>query len=218
MNYSIGMIQLQFIVPPEGWIQSLCRAEFATVKVLSMKIQSQETGNVTHFVDIVSEKVGAETLVKELSKSPDVIESDMARVGSNRLVGAVTSKECKVCPIIMDSKTGYFIGPAVSDHDCQMSYTLFMSGEAIPKFLQSLHSNGIEYRISEISKMIPKRALTAKQERVLKSALELGYYDFPKRITTEELANSLQAAPSTVTEILRRAERRVISGYFEGMQ
>ena len=212
------MIQLQFVVPPEGWIHSLCKDDFAFVKVLSMKIQSEETGNVTHFVDIVSDKVGAESLVRELTNSPDVIESDVAKVGSNRLVGAVTSKECKVCPIIMDSKTGYFIGPAVSNHDGQMSYTLFMSGESIPKFLQTLHTNGIDYKISEISKMSPKRALTAKQERVLQSALELGYYDFPKRITTEELANSLRAAPSTVTEILRRAERRIISGYFEGMQ
>lgn len=205
------------MVPPEGWIGNLCKDDSATVKVLSMKIQSPESGNVTHFVDIVSDQVSAEVLINELSRSPDVIESDVARVGSNRLVGAVTSKECKVCPIIMDSKTGYFIGPAVSNHDGQMSYTLFMSGDAIPRFLQALHSNDIEYKISEISKMSPKRALTAKQERVLKSALELGYYDFPKRVTTEELARVLSAAPSTVTEILRRAERRIISGYFDNV-
>lgn len=180
-----------------------------------MKLQTSERSGVTHFVDIVSDKVNAEDLIKELRSSPDVIESDVASVGTNRVVGAVTSNDCRVCSIIMDSKTGYFIGPAVSLHDSQMSYKLFMSGDAIPRFLQTLHTKGVDYKISEISKLSPKRALTSKQERVLKSALELGYYDYPKRVTTEELANALGSAPSTISEILRRAERRIISGYFD---
>ena len=215
IGLSTHMIQLQFLVPPESWISSLCQNDLATVKILSMKVQNSGVSGVTHFVDIVSDKVNADVLIRELRKSPDVIETDLASVGTNRVVGAVTSNGCRVCSIIMDSKTGYFIGPAVSDHDAQMNYKLFMSGEAITRFLQTLHANRIDYKISEISKLSPKRALTSKQEKVLKSALELGYYDYPKRVTTEELARVLVLAPSTVTEILRRAERRIISGYFD---
>ncbi len=209
------MIQLQFLVPPESWIRTLCQNDLATVKILSMKLESSDAPGVTHFVDIVSDKVNADDLIKELIKSPDVVGSDVASVGSNRIVGAVTSKDCRVCSIIMDSKTGYFVGPAVSEHDGQMSYKLFMSGDAIPRFLQTLHASGIDYKISDISKLAPKRAITPKQEKVLKSALELGYYEYPKRVSTEELAKVLDSAPSTISEILRRAERRIISGYFD---
>ena len=145
------------------------------------------------------------------------MQSDVATVGSNRIVGAVTSNECRVCSVIMDSKTGYFIGPAVADHDSKMSYKLFMGGDAIPSFLQTLHSKGIDYTISDISQISSKRALTSKQEKVLKSALELGYYDYPKRISTDHLAEVVGSAPSTVTEILRRAEKRIITGYFEAI-
>lgn len=208
------MIQLQFIIPPESWIKNLCEKDFATVRILSMKLESTNTSEVTHFVDIVSDRVDAQKLIEELRNSPNVIQSDVAAVGSNRIVGAVTCKDCKVCSVIMDSKTGYFVGPAVSDHKAQMSYKLFMSGDSIPKFLQTLHTKGIDYKITEISKISSKRVLTPKQEKVLKSALELGYYDYPKRITTEQLAETLGSAASTVTEILRRAERRIISGYF----
>ncbi len=208
------MIQLQFLVPSESWIKSLCENDLATVKILSMKVESSDD-QVTHFVDIVSDKVDSQKLVEELRNSPSIVQSDVATVGSNRVVGAVTSRECKVCTVIMDSKSGYFVGPAVSEHDSQMSYKLFMGGDAIPKFLQILHTKGIDYKISDISKISAKRALTPKQEKVLKSALELGYYDFPKRISTEQLAKAVGSAPSTVTEILRRAERRIISGYFE---
>ena len=209
------MIQLQFSVSPESWIKELCENDFATVKILSMKVESQDHPQVTHFVDIVSNKVEAQKLVEEVRRSPNIVQSDVAAVGSNRIVGAVTSNECKVCSVIMDSKTGYFVGPAVADHDTKMSYKLFMGGDAIPSFLQTLHSKGIDYTISDISQISAKRALTSKQEKVLKSALELGYYDYPKRISTEQLGEVVGSAPSTVTEILRRAEKRIISGYFE---
>ena len=171
--------------------------------------------NVTHFVEITSNKVNSEKLTTELRNLGDVTEADVASVGSNRVVGAVTSNDCTVCSLIMDSKTGYFVGPATTETDCQLNYKLFLNGEGIPGFLQSLHDKGVFYKISEIAKMAPQRALTPKQERVLKSALELGYYEYPKRISTEGLSKALHLAPSTISEMLRRAERRIISGYFQ---
>jgi len=208
------VIQLQFTVSPEMWIADLCREESATVKILSMK--ADESRNyVTHFVEITSSKTSAEVLTRKLRKLDDVMETDVADVGVNRIVGAVTSNDCTVCSLIMESKTGYFVGPATTETDCQINYKLFLNGEGIPGFLQSLHDKGILYRISEIAKMTQERALTSKQERVLKSALEMGYYEFPKRISTEELSKALGLAPSTISEILRRAERRIISGYFK---
>jgi predicted DNA binding protein len=208
------VIQLLFSVVPELWINNLCHEDSATVRVLSMKPHDHDA-DVTHFVEITSERVHAEELKKELRKCGDIVESDVATVGPNRLVGAVTSNDCKVCSLIMHSQTGYFIGPAATEKDCQMTYKLFMNGEAIPSFLQSLHEKEIVYKIAEISKMSSSRALTSKQERVLKSALELGYYDYPKRVSTEELSKAVGLAPSTISEILRRAEKRIISGYFE---
>ena len=207
------MIQLQFSVSPESWIDNLCRNDSARVRVLSMKSQDSER-NITHFVEITSDKVSAEHLRRDLSKLAGVTGCDLASVGLNRLVGAVTSSDCLVCFLIMQSRTGYFVGPAVTEGDCQITYRLFMSGEGIPNFLQSLHENGVTYKIGEIAKMSPTRALTPKQERVMKSALELGYYEYPKRISTEDLSKAVGVSTSTVSEILRRAERRIISGYF----
>jgi hypothetical protein len=58
--------------------------------------------------------------------------------------------------------------------------------------------------------------MTSRQEKVLRSALELGYYEYPKRINTEELANILKIRSSTLSEILRRAEKNVVSDHFAG--
>jgi len=169
---------------------------------------------VTHFVDILSEKTSATLMVRELGKLPDVVGTDVAVIGANRIVGAVTSNDCAVCSVIMESNLGYFIGPAVTGENCEITYKIFMSGDSIPRFLQALHLRGINYKVSEISKLTPTRALTSKQEKVLKTALELGYYEYPKRASTDDLSKALGVATSTVSEILRRAERKIISEYF----
>jgi predicted DNA binding protein len=207
------VIQLQFSTPPESWIGALCRDDAAVVKVLSLK-QQGGSKQVTHFVDIYSDRTSSDTINEDLHKLSDVSESELAKVGSNRLVGTITSKNCKVCLAIMETNLGYFIGPAETGDDCNVNYKLFMDGDGIPVFLQALHSKDVNYKITDISKLAPKKALTPKQEKVLKTALELGYYDFPKRVTTEQLSDTLGISPSTIAEILRRAEKKIISGYF----
>lgn len=146
------MIELRFLAPPERWIRSICQNGDATVKVLSMKMsESSKDANVAHFIDIISNKLTAEDMTMKLRRSPDVKDSELAGVGPGRIVGTVTSSDCKVCSMIINSKTGCFVGPVVSDHDCRMNYRLLMSGDGISKFLQKLGMNGIEYEISEIS-------------------------------------------------------------------
>jgi predicted DNA binding protein len=52
-------------------------------------------------------------------------------------------------------------------------------------------------------------------EEAIKSAFELGYYDYPKWIRTDRLASKLGVKIGGIIEILRRAERNVIIHYFE---
>jgi predicted DNA binding protein len=55
--------------------------------------------------------------------------------------------------------------------------------------------------------------LTDRQEEVIRLAFEIGYFDFPRKIDSSELAEKLGIAGSTLSEILRAAERRVFSEY-----
>jgi len=57
----------------------------------------------------------------------------------------------------------------------------------------------------------PLARLTKKQRDVLKKAYELGYYDRPRRIGSEELAQKLNLAKSTLVAHRRKAERRVLA-------
>ncbi len=171
--------------------------------------------HITHFVDISSESATAEDLSKEVRTLSDIIGSDLARVGLNRVIGSITSNDCVVCKALVETKTNTFIAPASTEDDCQMNYKVYISGGGLPLFLQRLHKDGVEYKIEDLSPLTSKKSITTRQQKVLKSALELGYYDFPKRISTEQLADKLGVKSGTLAEILRRAEKNVITHYFE---
>jgi len=52
--------------------------------------------------------------------------------------------------------------------------------------------------------------LTPRQRQMLLTAYALGYYDVPRRISSDELSRHLNVDKSTVVEHLRKAERKLI--------
>lgn len=57
--------------------------------------------------------------------------------------------------------------------------------------------------------------LTKRQRTVLKTAIDAGYYEIPRRVTTSELAEEVGLARRTTEEHLRRAEKKLVSGMAE---
>ena len=90
----------------------------------------------------------------------------------------------------------------IGDHD--------MLREAIEEMPESLTIS-----VDQVGTYAPDRndmlsALTDRQLEVFRTAVELGYYEIPRRATHEEIADRLGVAPSTVDEHLRKAESRVL--------
>ncbi|WP_276261441.1 helix-turn-helix domain-containing protein [Haloglomus litoreum] len=54
--------------------------------------------------------------------------------------------------------------------------------------------------------------LTDRQQEILLTALEMGYYEQPRRATYEDLATELDCTKTTVGEHLRKAEEKVLTG------
>jgi predicted DNA binding protein len=53
--------------------------------------------------------------------------------------------------------------------------------------------------------------LTLRQRQILLTAYALGYYDVPRRISSDELSGHFDVDKSTVVEHLRKAERKLIA-------
>ena len=58
--------------------------------------------------------------------------------------------------------------------------------------------------------LVDRNHLTRKQRQVLETAHEMGYFEHPKRTNAAEVADALDIAPSTFTEHLAAAQRKVL--------
>ncbi|ESP89839.1 DNA-binding protein [Candidatus Halobonum tyrrellensis G22] len=79
-----------------------------------------------------------------------------------------------------------------------------------------LNEFGISFTVDEIRQQIePEQVLTDRQLRLVRAAVEEGYYDTPRRCSLTDLAETVGLAKSTCSETLHRAEERVMKRFLD---
>jgi hypothetical protein len=115
---------------------------------------------------------------------------------------------------------GGYLFPPIEIEEGKVKISFLGSEQQVKKFLEIIDKLGIRYRVvmlgdADFSPLSPLNQLTERQREVLITAHRLGYYDIPRKITSEELAKKLDLVDSTVVEHLRKAEQRLITHILE---
>ena len=203
------MIEVRLAIQnPANWVGSL--AESARVKIVDVK---ERKGVVEDFVELSSESLSPEEILSHLRETAGVLSADMTKVDRNRVIGMVSTHSCPICSTF--AGLNCFLISANTRDDGKMEWRLFIGGDTdLKKLCGRLDANEVKYDILEVSRHAQKKEITARQEEILRVALDLGYFEFPKRMHLEELAEKLGITPGTLSEILRRAEKNIISNHF----
>jgi predicted DNA binding protein len=95
-----------------------------------------------------------------------------------------------------------------------MRMTMIGAHDMLKQALDELPDD-LTINVDQVGTYSPDRSdtlsmLTDRQLEVFRTAVELGYYEIPRRTTHEDIANQLGCAPSTVDEHLRKAESQVL--------
>lgn len=103
--------------------------------------------------------------------------------------------------------------PDVSERGATMS--LVGPQEAISGTLGGYESEGVSPDLRKLGSYRgregPLDDLTDRQQEVIRTAFEMGYYEVPREVSTGDVAAELGVDPSTVAEHLQRAERNLLS-------
>ncbi|UCC93583.1 MAG: helix-turn-helix domain-containing protein, partial [Thermoplasmata archaeon] len=93
----------------------------------------------------------------------------------------------------------------------------FSNREDLDKLIWELQETGTDVELVRVSNAIDDGLrLTDRQLKIVEVAFKRGYYDYPKRISIRELARIFGVSTATVSEILRRGQRKIIKEHFEG--
>ena len=116
---------------------------------------------------------------------------------------ASTESFCKSCALEVERPLG-----------AKARWEVIFSGKtSLNAFLTRLKSKGVPATIKEVGEPKKSRLLTFEQEEVIRRAEEGGYFEFPRRMSLKELSDALNISTSTLDEVLRRAESKIIANH-----
>ena len=174
-------------------------------------IRSSSPKSVKHLVELDPEEV------KQVKNPPAELKV-LASKGKSQAKSSIwlESEGCGVCHTILSSDAFLVSGKSITDYTIMYSF-MVPSFEAYKKIVSSLESAGLKVNVLKMGKFEPKvGVLTERQERIFWLALKGGFFDYPRKIDTVELAAKLRISPSTLSEITRRGMRRLLENYFKG--
>lgn len=142
-----------------------------------------------------------------------VYEND---VTPSRMLTLVIMDRPVPCSASLDAPIVCLQCPFGSKGDPPTWKLLVRRSEDLRDVLHRLERAGRKPVIKEISDVSQREELTDRQKAILSIAVSMGYFDFPRQVSLTALSKAVGVKPSTLSEILRNAERKVLESQING--
>ncbi len=169
---------------------------------MSLLVEIEGTGN-------------PDNLISELKALPDIKRLYIAETRPSKTLLMLILNTPLFCDISKNSNAFCVACPYNSESAQEkLNWTLFIKEPAdISKVMNMLEFRGAKAEITRITDACREESLTSRQKEIFTTAVRRGYFDFPRRTGLSELANELSVKPSTLSEILRKAESKIAKAY-----
>jgi predicted DNA binding protein len=169
---------------------------------------------VQELFEIKCEAGVSEKVIDFLKHDDYVYDVDIVKGRPGHVIGSLKTKKCTACRTFAGASC--YLVSASSKPDGKLEWTLLGSDTMVKTLLSELEKAEVVAEILKVSQLKDEEELTNRQEHILQIALERGYFEFPKKIGLRQLAKTLEISPATLSEILRRGQKRVLQEHFKG--
>ncbi len=171
----------------------------------------ERSKSVQHLFEIVAPPHLTNTLVKDIHSDPALYDVELISLKTGRVYGSIKIRN-HVCGFA--KMRGLHLKSAHSAADRTVEWNIMGDNRSFRQLMKELESEGVQTTVLKLKSFNGTTVLTAKQELILKMALEKGYFDYPKKTHLEDLAAITGTTPASLTEILRKGVRKVLTTYF----
>jgi len=189
------------------WAEKVARSSNVTINVHSTR-PGKDAQSMQNWVEILSEDEKIDLVKRQVNAQ--VISSEIIKVRDGKALGLVVSPRCAAVEALRDltcTVTSHSV-----ERDGSVKLEVLADGRTtVNQLIDRFRSKGAKVRLVKMSSNVEDETLTGRQEQIVRKALKLGYFDYPRKIRQKELANACGVASSTLTEVLRRAERNIMA-------
>lgn len=207
---SLARVKIKF--PDQIWISEIFK-KFHDIK---MEIENflpydleESIGN--SIIEIYHHNINS--IVKEIKSHKSVIEFSILEQEENRIKFNVKTKD----PYLLYAaiKCGVLINFPVRVKDGYAYWRLISSRKSIDQLLTLFEQKKIDFDLLKIGKSPyiledEKNKLTFEESTVLDKAVSLGFFEIPRKISLEELANNLGKSKSALSVMLRKIIKKKV--------
>jgi len=193
---------------PHSWIETAASRYSAKVEILDSKMLPNDS--VQHLFDIQVKPGLTDDLLKALRRDEDLIDIETVKSTSGHIYGSATSLRCTVCKEVAKSKC-FLASVDVTSEGAR--WTVIGNNDSFRELVAALQGHAIPFEVKLKRNLEDSELLTARQEQILSLAFERGYFDFPKKVGLDELATLMEIRTSTLDEIIRRGQKKILGEY-----
>jgi predicted DNA binding protein len=207
------MLEASIVVKPlESWAVDISKRVRAPIVI--SECTATRDGEVSGLVEILLEGVSREGVLRELERHPDVDCWHVAQeTPDNRLLCSLTVKKWAVCSALQ--RPHCYIRSAKTRKNGWLEWNLVVSDvEVLNNIIRKLKNDGCNVELIRKRELNDYQVLTKRQEEIVRKALEMGYFDYPRGVTGRELSRRLEISQSTLYEILQNSQKKLVEMYF----
>jgi predicted DNA binding protein len=207
---SLARIKIKF--PKQLWISEIFK-NFPDVKMeishfLPYDLE-RSIGNAV--IEIMHYNV--DSIIEEISSHPSVFELSVLEKEENKAKFNVKTKDPYLLYAII--KCGVLVNFPVRVVDGFAYWRLISSRDRIDKLLTLFEEKNVNFNLLRIGNSPyelddNKSKLSLKELKVLDQAINLGFFEVPRKISLEELANRLGKSKSALSVMLRKIIKKKI--------
>jgi predicted DNA binding protein len=194
---------------PHKWIETAVSGYSASVQILDSKMPSSNT--VQHIFDIQVKPSLMGELIEAMRDDKDLTGLEIVKSGNGHVYGSAASARCTVCKEIARSRC-FLASVSVTSKE-KAQWTVLGNDDSFKGLVEALDRRQIPYEVKLKKTLADTDLLTTRQEQILAIAFERGYFDFPKKMGLKELASETGITTATLTEILRRGQKKILGEY-----
>ncbi|WP_224268185.1 helix-turn-helix domain-containing protein [Haloprofundus salinisoli] len=151
---------------------------------------------------------------------PEVVAFELTRVGSDEFyvyIRDATTEPLRQLFGVISNAPVVVIPPVEYEEDGTVSYSVYGPADEIQTAIDAV-PEPITVEVTQIGGLnaVPgllEALLSDRQREAVDTALDLGYYEIPRRANQEDVAAVLGCAPSTAAEHLQKAETKVMQAF-----
>jgi predicted DNA binding protein len=212
MRYVEGILK-----PERGWFHPIERRiqqapGIQNERVLQMELM--EDGTVTMMYELSGDKEIVEFAAEHM---PELISYQISPM-DDRIVTYAHVESNGILTSLLELPQQYQIVPDFPIEfmgDGAIRLTVVGAEDQIRESMNAL-PEGVDVELQKLGSYEPESErlltrLTDRQREVAEIAVAMGYYDTPRKVTYDDIAEEVDVAPGTVGEILRKVESRLLN-------